>query len=548
MWVDPANLNSGQRTLLQLAPATLGNQNLSLAQSGSSLQTALRTASTNAMGEPVQTASGAIRDGMHQVVYVRRPSGTVEVYVDGNQVWSGTRAGSLSTWVSGYALAIGNNIARTSPWTGDLFLMAVYDDDLSLTQIGQNFLAGVLPPSSNQPPSANAGPDQTVIQGSQATMAATATDDGLPAPPAALTRTWSQVSGPATAVFANSASATSTVTLPAVGVYTFRWTVSDGERTTIDEVQVTVLSSTSPAPPPQITPNGGSHAGPVDVSISSSLANSEIRYTLDGSDPSATSTRYVSPIRLTATTTVKARVFATGLGPSTVTSADFVIGAAQRVSAGLLALYPFNETAGAIVRNVGPLGSAIDLTIGDTSRTTRVPSGLRLDQGTVLASPTATALNTAITSANAFTTELWIDPATSGQLNAMLLGLSVNSNARNLGIVQEATVLDGYLRTGATNLLGQPPTQAVGQVLAGPTHVVFTRTPQGATTLYVNGAAVATGTRAKTLGNWASTARLHLGGERDGSKPWLGTYRLVAMYNRALTPEEVLQNFVVGDV
>jgi hypothetical protein len=129
-----------------------------------------------------------------------------------------------------------------------------------------------------------------------------------------------------------------------------------------------------------------------------------------------------------------------------------------------------------------------------------------------------------------------------------LLGLSVNSNARNLGIVQEATVLDGYLRTGATNLLGQPPTQAVGQVLAGPTHVVFTRTPQGATTLFVNGAAVATGTRAKTLSNWASTARLHLGGERDGSKQWLGTYHLVAMYNRALSPQEVLQNFVAGDV
>ncbi len=547
MWVDPADLNSGERTLLQLAPSGTGNQNLALAQSGSSLQTAMRTATTNSMGAPVQAASGAIRDGMHQVVYVRRPSGAVEVYVDGNQVWSGTRAGSLSTWVSGYALGIGNNIARTSPWTGDLFLMAVYDDDLTLTQIGQNFLAGVLPPSSNQPPTANAGPDLSVIEGAPATMAASATDDGLPAPPT-LTTTWSQLSGPGTAVFANPASPTTTVTLPAVGVYTFRWTVSDGERTTVDQVQVTVLASTSSAPPPQISPNGGNHAGSVAVTISSSLPGSEIRYSLDGSDPSGSSSLYSAPITVTANTTVKARVFKSGLDPSTVTSADFVIGAAQRVSAGLLALYPFNETSGAVVANTGPLGAPLDLTIGDTARTTRVPSGLRLDQATVVASPTATALNQAIIATDAFTTELWIDPANPGQLGAMLLGLGVNASARNLGIVQEGTVLDAYLRTKATNFLGQPPTRATGQVLSGSTHVVFTRTQQGATTLYVNGASVATGSAANTMANWASTARLHLGGERDGSKPWLGTYYLVAMYDRALSPAEVLQNFVVGDV
>ncbi len=242
MWIDPANLASSEQTLLQLAPSSPGNQNLSLSQSSTSLRTALRTSMTNALGTPAQVANAAIADGLHQVVYVRRPSGGVEVYVDGTMIWSDNRAGSLAAWGAGYALALGNNIARTSPWTGDLFLMAVYDDDLSALEISQNFLAGVLPPSSNQPPAANAGPDLTVIEGAQATMAATATDDGLPAPPAALTTTWSQLTGPATALFTDVNSATSTVTLPAVGVYTFRWTATDGERTTIDQVQVTVVA------------------------------------------------------------------------------------------------------------------------------------------------------------------------------------------------------------------------------------------------------------------------------------------------------------------
>ncbi len=218
------------------------------------------------------------------------------------------------------------------------------------------------------------------------------------------------------------------------------------------------------------------------------------------------------------------------------------------MSDGLLALYPFNETGGGVIENVGPLGSALNMTIGDPARTTRVPSGLRLDQATVAESAAATSLNQAICRSNAFTTELWVDPASVGQLDAMMLGLGFNANARNLGIIQEGAVLDAYLRTRATNYRGEPSTQAVGQVLAGLTHVVFTRTPDGTTTLYVNGATVSTGSAGSNLGTWATSARLHVGGERDGTKSWLGTYHLVAMYDRALSPTEVLQNFVVGDV
>ena len=40
--------------------------------------------------------------------------------------------------------------------------MAVYSDDLTAVEIGKNFLAGVLPLSSNQPPTADAGPSGPV--------------------------------------------------------------------------------------------------------------------------------------------------------------------------------------------------------------------------------------------------------------------------------------------------------------------------------------------------------------------------------------------------
>jgi hypothetical protein len=60
-----------------------------------------------------------------------------------------------------------------------------------------------------------------------------------------------------------------------------------------------------------------------DVAISSPRQRVEIRYTLDGSTPTATSPRYVGPLRLLATTTVSARCFRDGAPVSGPVSALF---------------------------------------------------------------------------------------------------------------------------------------------------------------------------------------------------------------------------------
>ena len=62
---------------------------------------------------------------------------------------------------------------------------------------------------ANQPPVVNAGPDQTINFPDSATLNGSASDDGLPNPPGALTYTWSVVTGPGTVYFAD-ASATNT--------------------------------------------------------------------------------------------------------------------------------------------------------------------------------------------------------------------------------------------------------------------------------------------------------------------------------------------------
>ncbi len=76
---------------------------------------------------------------------------------------------------------------------------------------------------------------------------------------------------------------------------------------------------------PTFSPAACSFYPTTNVTLSCTTAGATIRYTLDGSAPSATSTPYTVPIALTATTTVKARAYADGMTPSGIASATYTL-------------------------------------------------------------------------------------------------------------------------------------------------------------------------------------------------------------------------------
>ncbi|MFN7140177.1 MAG: chitobiase/beta-hexosaminidase C-terminal domain-containing protein, partial [Limisphaerales bacterium] len=83
---------------------------------------------------------------------------------------------------------------------------------------------------------------------------------------------------------------------------------------------------TSPAPTvaaPVITPNGGTHADSVSVSMSATNG-ATIRYTTDGTNPTADSRVYSSPLTVTSSGTIKAAAFLNG-AVSSVTTATFTV-------------------------------------------------------------------------------------------------------------------------------------------------------------------------------------------------------------------------------
>ena len=109
-------------------------------------------------------------------------------------------------------------------------------DDVTIT-------VNPIPP--NTAPVVNAGADRTITLPASTTLAATATDDGRPSPPAQLTRSWTKVSGPGTVTFSSTTSLTPTVTFSAAGAYVLRLTVSDSVLTTSDDIAVTVNAATA---------------------------------------------------------------------------------------------------------------------------------------------------------------------------------------------------------------------------------------------------------------------------------------------------------------
>lgn len=109
--------------------------------------------------------------------------------------------------------------------------------DPFLGPIARSVSAGV-----NAAPEVDAGADQSVMLPTNwVDLYATVSDDGLPS--SNLSISWSQLSGPGTVTFSNTASAETTATFSKAGQYTLQISVSDGNLVTTDTVKVTINSA-----------------------------------------------------------------------------------------------------------------------------------------------------------------------------------------------------------------------------------------------------------------------------------------------------------------
>ncbi|MBI5503768.1 MAG: hypothetical protein HY899_03130, partial [Deltaproteobacteria bacterium] len=136
---------------------------------------------------------------------------------------------------------------------------------------------------ANGAPAVDAGAPQTIALdtltgAASATLTATVDDDGLPSPPAALTLAWTLLSGPtalAGADFADASSASTTVTLAETGVFVLQLEAADGDTSTTDTVEITVVAATNL--PPSLLP-----IGDASIALGTKLS---VRATADDDNP-----------------------------------------------------------------------------------------------------------------------------------------------------------------------------------------------------------------------------------------------------------------------
>ena len=123
-------------------------------------------------------------------------------------------------------------------------------EDIVLTKpvVGAGALAGMIIVGggggpTNVAPTVDAGSNQTItLPADTVNLDGTVSDDGLPDPPAAVTTTWSKVSGPGTVTFGDAGAVDTTATFGTDGVYVLKLEADDGELAASDTMTVTVNS------------------------------------------------------------------------------------------------------------------------------------------------------------------------------------------------------------------------------------------------------------------------------------------------------------------
>ena len=229
----------------------------------------------------------------------------------------------------------------------------------------------------------------------------------------------------------------------------------------------------------------------------------------------------------------------------------------ERVSEDLLVLYEFDEGNGSTVTDTSGVGSPLNLTIANTANVTWANEVLTIDAATLISSGgPASKISTAVAASNALTLEAWIIPANTTQNGpARIVTLSADGYERNVTLGQGVhnSTGDRYetrLRTTTTGNNGTNPAlqSAAGTLSAQLQHVVYTRDAAGNAKLYIDSVEVVSATVSGDLSNWDSSFDFALANELTNDRAWLGTFDLVAVYDDALTPTEVAQNYLAGPV
>ena len=224
----------------------------------------------------------------------------------------------------------------------------------------------------------------------------------------------------------------------------------------------------------------------------------------------------------------------------------------NRYEQDVIALYEFRTGTGSTVLDLSGVTPELNLTLsGDVEWVGGY--GIRINDGKAQGSTTnSKKLHDLIKATGEYSIEAWVVPANVVQEGpARIVSYSAGTAARNFTLGQTQYNYDFLQRSSTTDGNGEPAlstADADERLQATLQHVVVTFDPINGRRIYVNGAFTGDMDPATpgNLNDWDDSFALVLGNEVSNDRLWQGVIRLVAIHNRALTLEQIQQNFDAG--
>ena len=224
----------------------------------------------------------------------------------------------------------------------------------------------------------------------------------------------------------------------------------------------------------------------------------------------------------------------------------------NRHESNLIALWEFKAGSGTTAFDTSGIEPFMHLNL-DGSVNWLGAYGLDFSGGKAWADTTTSKkLHDFIKSSGEYSIEAWVIPANVTQEDANIISLDAGSNQKNLALTQTLYNYNFHNRTDLSDSNGEPfiSTEDAGEILQSSLqHVVASYDPVAGRKIYVNGELIDVSdpvTDSTAISSWDDTYAFVLGNSSANSKTWNGKLRMVAIHNRVLNEEQILQNFEVG--
>lgn len=260
-------------------------------------------------------------------------------------------------------------------------------------------------------------------------------------------------------------------------------------------------------------------------------------------------------------------ITATAIDESLITSKALVLvgdgivaNSGGRYEEDVIALYEFKAGAGSLANDTSGVEPAINLELSgnvewvggwgvkfgasyiDDETNTRIANGKA--QGKTEESKK---LYDQINGTGQYTIEAWVVPGNVTQEDARIVSYSGSADARNFALQQTLYNYDFYNTTNDFNA-ALSTADADERLQASLQHIVATYSVIEGRKLYVNGIYTEDEDSVDPglLNGWNESFALVLGNETDGNELWEGTIRMLAIHDKALSPEQITQNYESG--